>query len=744
MTRRRLPRNDAAILDAAVLLDGEIAYDTTNNELRIGDGVTAGGVAIIDAETLAASGGAALIGSPFSGTLATDISGLLGSVSSLQNAVANDANIATQTLAQLNALAGPFTGGQLAIVVNDTTNTGRYSRIGSAWTRIGDLPEQTAVAAAASVSGVTGEAQIGLGFGASAARLFEASGSITPSVFRGHTPSNGITYELVVIARPQGTRRFINVFNNGSTAADVTFNLEDGSAVTNTGTAIGSSRYLGGGFYECKTTSTSTGTTTGNWQVRPSPDGTLPFTGNTSEGVWVKSIVLRQQGATTNLFTSSDPTNAAFSKLNVTTTAGTTPEQRTSELIKAIEADVTSLETFVNGSLIADKLIEGSGSVSPSLFRVVNYTSGSTYVFTYELKAGERNRVNVFNNGTGFLIDVTADLSTGVVSIISADTTATLTALNNNCYRLVVTKVASANGSGNTQLRIYPSAGGHPYTGDGTSGVFLNSATLSVNGGANVWSSPTDFTSGGWSKLSLTVTSNTGLWLGLPTITGSSGSPALHPLNGKKVVVLGTSLVEQNFWTSAFQAETGCILLNRGVSGSSYGLSSSYSDSRIGQASGKLNTTDIPADTVLIIADNPVNDPFWRVPVGAASDTTTATFAGAMANVSIWAAANRPNAQVLYTQLTSAQPGNPTRRHGGLASGGQPTVAELSVYQAMLAEIARREGRPLVDLNDFGISWRRTDIRSDLLHWNTFGGAWIARILEAETRRLAEEGWLVI
>ncbi|CAB4138746.1 hypothetical protein UFOVP344_18 [uncultured Caudovirales phage] len=68
MTRRRLPRNDATVLDAAVLLDGEIAYDTTNNELRIGDGVTAGGRAVSNADDLAASGGAALVGFRQAGT----------------------------------------------------------------------------------------------------------------------------------------------------------------------------------------------------------------------------------------------------------------------------------------------------------------------------------------------------------------------------------------------------------------------------------------------------------------------------------------------------------------------------------------------------------------------------------------------------------------------------------------------------------------------------------------------------
>ena len=47
MSRRQLPRTTAAILDAATFLPGEIAVDTTNDELRYdGDGSTVGGIAV--------------------------------------------------------------------------------------------------------------------------------------------------------------------------------------------------------------------------------------------------------------------------------------------------------------------------------------------------------------------------------------------------------------------------------------------------------------------------------------------------------------------------------------------------------------------------------------------------------------------------------------------------------------------------------------------------------------------------
>lgn len=47
MSRRQLPRTTAAILDAATFLPGEIAVDTTNDELRYdGDGSTVGGIVV--------------------------------------------------------------------------------------------------------------------------------------------------------------------------------------------------------------------------------------------------------------------------------------------------------------------------------------------------------------------------------------------------------------------------------------------------------------------------------------------------------------------------------------------------------------------------------------------------------------------------------------------------------------------------------------------------------------------------
>ena len=62
MARRRLPRNDATVLNSQVLLDGEVAWDTTNKKLKLGDGSTTGGKSAAYSEDLAASAGSSAIG----------------------------------------------------------------------------------------------------------------------------------------------------------------------------------------------------------------------------------------------------------------------------------------------------------------------------------------------------------------------------------------------------------------------------------------------------------------------------------------------------------------------------------------------------------------------------------------------------------------------------------------------------------------------------------------------------------
>lgn len=624
---------------------------------------------------------------------------------------------------------------------------------GGAGTKSAKEHATAAAASAASIASITEDVKVGLGLGASAVRMLEASGSITPSCYRAFTPTIGVQYEFVVVARAQGTRNFIQLINVADgVKISLTADLDAGTVAAGApNSATGAIRDLGGGFFEFKATITPTAATSGNWQVRPSPDGTFPFTGSTSEGVWIKSIELREAGTTVNLFPSSDPADASFTKVSLTPTDGTVPEDRTSERVAALEAlvggvdltvmdeRVTDIETFINGSLTMDKLIEASGTVTPSLYRSVSFTSGSTYQFTYEVKAGERDRINIYNNGGGF-INATFDLGAGTVEIVSSATTATITPLNSGCYRLVVTKVASATGSGNQQLRIYPEVGGQPYTGDGSSGVFLNSAEMSVNGAANSWTYPTDFTNAAWIKQNMTVSADAGVWLGLPVITGSD-APVAHPLNGLKVSMVGTSLVAQNIMPPAFAAETGATVQVLGSSGGALGLDARASP-HYGSGAVTALFPSIAADADVIFLDMLVNDVAASdVPLGVVTDTTTATYCGALANFFSWCETNRPNAAVVVVVQTSAAATfTPSDyRHGVANANGN----YLEDFQNATRRMCDYYGRPYIDPNRFGIGF--LDMGSDSsdgLHWDASGAARIAKIYAGATRELADYGWL--
>jgi hypothetical protein len=450
---------------------------------------------------------------------------------------------------------------------------------------------------------------------------------------------------------------------------------------------------------------------------------------------------IRYSGSTSDQTSFAAATDPGSNIFGVNATWSKTTQYVTTAAFLAAKSDISSISTIINGSMTMDKLIEGSGSGSTSLYRGLTFVSGSTYVITYELKAGERNRVNVFCN-TGALIDVTVNLATGGISIGSSGTTAVLTALNNGCYRLVVTRTATAPVFGNIQLRMYPEAGGHPYVGDGASGLFINSATLTVNGGANIWTFSTDFTNAAWTKQAMTVLSKVGKWLGLPTITGSTaGTVTAHPLTGKKVALVGTSLVAQGFLTSALAGETGATIQQLGYSGGALGLDARGSP-HYGSGQVTALLPSIASDVNAIILDMCVNDVAASdVPLGAVTDTTTATYCGALANFFIYCETNFPNIAVVVVVPTSAG-GSYTPsdyRHGVANANGN----FLEDFQNATRRMADYYGRPYIDPNRYGIGFLDSGQNtSDQLHWDDSGALKAAKVYSKQLRDLCDAGWL--
>lgn len=137
-----------------------------------------------------------------------------------------------------------------------------------------------------------------------------------------------------------------------------------------------------------------------------------------------------------------------------------------------------------DGRLTMDKLVEGSGTVSPYILKDVSLTSGTTYTQTVYAKAGERTVLQLTEStgfpGTGSHYQ-NYDLSNGTLASKNGDAVTRITHVGGGIYRCEYTKAASATGAGRIIIAVVSSttsgrlAG---YTGDGTSGLYIWGAQL--------------------------------------------------------------------------------------------------------------------------------------------------------------------------------------------------------------------------------------------------------------------------
>ena len=164
--------------------------------------------------------------------------------------------------------------------------------------------------------------------------------------------------------------------------------------------------------------------------------------------------------AATNLLTYSEQfDNAAWTKSNATITANAT--------------------TAPDGTVTADKLVEGTGTNTTSTLSNIQTLTNAIHTISCFAKAGERTQIclsywdGVVNRGRYF------DLSAGTVGgELGSSTTATITSVGNGWYLCAVTgSTASAAGTCIGSIRTAVS-GSIYYTGYGTSGVYIWGAQL--------------------------------------------------------------------------------------------------------------------------------------------------------------------------------------------------------------------------------------------------------------------------
>lgn len=531
-------------------------------------------------------------------------------------------------------------------------------------------------------------------------RLTESTDNNVHITYISMVWANGVNYVLDVVAR-KDTRSMLKLYCNAGAVFDCTFNLE---SVTAFGT--GASIYpIGNDWCLCRVSKQGSAVTAGNVQLRICDDnGNASYAGDGASGVLVDDVYLYTDSSDTSLLASRDINAADWTKLYATAPKATVDNTGDANLLQ-------QLSNAILGTMTGDKFVEGDGSitpVSPIIYRALTPTNGLAYTVEYEFKAGERKRVNLFNN-SGLVYDVTFDLELGTV--VGAG--GSIAHLGEGWYRASVSVVASSGASGNNQIRVYPDVGSPPYAGDGASGLYCNSASIRQGSGPNLWANSDKFAGTGWTKASLTVDPDVALFR---TLSIDSAVPSSKRWAGKKWAAIGTSITAQGYYTTPLALALDAVCQNLGVSGGSIGANSHYGSLALYNA-----IASIDVDTALVTVESPINDfGSGNTPLGVLGDTSTATLYGALWAAIVAIRARAPNAEIAFLTAYSGGPGTSTHRIGVMNTNGntlqqfQQAVMEVAEYAGILCvDVGRQSGIGYFTANKF---------MSDDLHINSAGG----------------------
>lgn len=256
----------------------------------------------------------------------------------------------------------------------------------------------------------------------------------------------------------------------------------------------------------------------------------------------------------------------------------------------------------------------------------------------------------------------------------------------------------------------YRFAGGVYYTAKWSEQIYFSAADLSgLAGTYNLGNQQHEITfdiegtvSGGVAALTSRVDS---------ILSSSIGTPWL----GKKIAVIGTSIVEQGEWTTRFEARLGCILQNLGIGGAVL--------SGGGAIAGSIASIDVDSDAV-IIADL-INDftvgTLGTLPSAPTADTST--FANSLYAAIAAIKVRAPNAVIgLHTMYGGGATGVVAPPRNAFTTG--PGGTRLHQWQKMEADMGEMLGLPVVDIGrKSGIGYITAPLLTyDDLHLNALGG----------------------
>jgi hypothetical protein len=142
--------------------------------------------------------------------------------------------------------------------------------------------------------------------------------------------------------------------------------------------------------------------------------------------------------------------------------------------------------TSPDGTLTADKLVEGTSTGRHYIEKLLYPGASTTYTFSVYVKAAGRTQVVIYPNAqTGFTKYVTFNLSTGVVVVENGtNITGNIQRLSNEWFRVSITTVSGVNSQYSPIIGLTNNTGptytesAASYTGDGTSGIYIWGAQL--------------------------------------------------------------------------------------------------------------------------------------------------------------------------------------------------------------------------------------------------------------------------
>ncbi|MER8437041.1 SGNH/GDSL hydrolase family protein [Mesorhizobium sp. M1312] len=150
------------------------------------------------------------------------------------------------------------------------------------------------------------------------------------------------------------------------------------------------------------------------------------------------------------------------------------------DLLDSSSGVASTLAQIEGLSIATAKITEGSGSVTPYVYRTYAFANATTYEIVVTAKAAERGALQIFSNGAGSGWTVNFDLNDATFAGSGANfVSAGMTAIGAGWYECKVVVLTSAAISSQLQVRISPDSV-FPYTGDGASGMYVRSIVLQL------------------------------------------------------------------------------------------------------------------------------------------------------------------------------------------------------------------------------------------------------------------------